>query len=183
MKNVHTREFAAPIEAIRPWIEAGWSGTPDDPFPRDILRSWRKNPPGIAPGALVPNVTRVGHGFLSFRFESWDGNRFRVRMEDDAFRGGHGFELESTARGCRVTHRLEAKLAGRGRFLWPLMEPIHDWVVEAMFDRIEAALETGVMPKVTRTKKMNWRAALAFGLFSRVNRFRSSARSRARVAT
>jgi hypothetical protein len=183
MKNVHTRELSAPIESLRPWIEACWSGTADDAFPRDVIRSWRQNPAGIAPLALVPNVTRVGHGFLSFRFESWDGRRFWVRVENDAFRGGHGFDLESTERGCRITHTIEVALIGRGRILWPLMEPIHDWVVEAMFDRIEVALRTGVMPQVTHGRKMNLAAASAFTLFRRVNRFRSASRSRARQTT
>ncbi len=159
MINVHEREMAAPIERIRPWIEAGWTGTERDPFPRDVIRSWRKNPPGVDRLALIPGVTRIGHGPFSFRFESWDGQRWRVRVESAGFRGWHGFDLEPTARGCRVRHTLELELTGATRLVWAVcFARIHDWAVEAILDRIEEALRTGEMPAVTK-RKMPWPAS------------------------
>ena len=167
MKNIHVREMTAPIEVVRPWIEAGWTGTPRDPFPRDVLKSWRKNPPGPDPLALIPNVTRVGHGPFSFRFESWDGERWRVRVESNDFQGWHGFDLRTTALGCRVTHTIELTPSLAGAVVWhAFIAPIHDWVVEAILDRLEEALRTGEMPTVTR-RKMPWRAAVSFTLLGR----------------
>ncbi len=164
MKNVHLREMPAPVELVRPWIEASWTGTTRDPFPRDVLTSWRKNPPGADPLALIPNVTRVGHGLFSFRFESWDGSRWRVRVESEELQGWHGFDLQTTARGCRVTHTIELTPSLGGAVLWHvLVAPMHDWAVEALFDRIEQALPTGEMPTLTR-RKMPWRAAASFAI-------------------
>lgn len=168
MKNIHAREMRAPIEQLRPWIEAAWSGTPRDPFPHDILKSWRKNPPGADPHALIPDVTRVGHGFFSFRFQSWDGQRWRVRFESDAARGWHGFDLQTSPLGCRVTHTIEATQSVRGAVSWHVfVAPIHDWFLEALFDRIEEALRTGEMPAVTR-RRMPWRVATLFAILRRL---------------
>jgi hypothetical protein len=170
MKNVHVREMPASIELVRPWIESSWTGTPRDPFPRDVLKSWRRNPPGAAPLALIPNVTRLGHGLFSFRFESWDGERWRVRVEGKGLRGWHGFDLQATALGCRVTHTLEVTPSLAGALLWRgFIAPVHDWCVEAIFDRIEEALRTGEMPAATR-RKMPWRAAASFALVGRLAR-------------
>jgi hypothetical protein len=91
VKNVHARKVSAPIDLVRPWIEESWSGTERDPFPCDVVKSWRRNPPDVASGSLVPGVTRLGHGPFSFRFESWDGARWRVRVEGErGFRGWRG---------------------------------------------------------------------------------------------
>jgi hypothetical protein len=183
MKNVHVREMSAPIELVRPWIEASWSGTPRDPFPRDVLKSWRKNPPGADPLALIPNVTRLGHGFFSFRFESWDGERWRVRVETTNTQGWHGFDLQRTAVGCRVTHTIELTPSLAPAVLWHLLiAPVHDWCVEAIFDRIEEALRTGEVPTTTR-RKMPWRAATSFALFARVARARMRRRTRRATRT
>lgn len=172
MKDVHLREMMAPIELVRPWIEASWTGTSRDPFPRDVLNSWRKNPPGADPLALIPNVTRVGHGFFSFRFESWDGERWRVRVESEDFQGWHGFDLRTTTLGCRVTHTIEVTPSLVTAVLWHVfVAPIHDWFVEAMFDRIEEALRTGEMPTLTR-RNMPWRVAASIALVARFMRAR-----------
>jgi hypothetical protein len=172
MKNVHVREMRASIELVRPWIESAWTGTPRDPFPCDMLKSWRKNPPGADPLALIPNVTRVGHGFFSFRFESWDGAQWRVRIEGDRSQGWHGFDLQATPLGCRVTHTIEATPSVAGAVLWHgFVAPIHDWFLEALFDRLEEALQTGEMPTVTR-RKMPWRAAASFAVLRRITRKR-----------
>jgi hypothetical protein len=179
MRNVHSREMAAPIELVRPWIEAGWTGTARDPFPRDVIRSSRENPPGVDPLVLIPGITRMGHGFFSFLFDSWDGVQWRARVESRDFRGWHGFHLQPTPTGCRVTHTIEAELSGRGRLLWfVLIAPIHDWCVEAILDRIEEALRTGDMPQVTR-RRMPWPASMWFGLFRRARR-RAGAAARRR---
>jgi hypothetical protein len=150
MKNIHVRELPAPIERVRPWIEAAWSATRSDPFPRDVIRNWRRNPPGGDPLALVPGVTRVGHGPFSFRFEKWDGARWRVRVENDGYPGWHGFDLEPSRQGCRLTHTIELRLSPVKQLVWlTCFAAIHDWAVEATFDRLGEALRTGEMPAST----------------------------------
>jgi len=176
MRNVHAREMGVPIDLVRPWIEASWTGTSRDPFPRDVLKSWRKNPPDVDPLALVPNVTSMGHATFSFRFESWNGERWRVRVESQDFQGWHGFDLQSTPNRCRVTHTIELALSTKGIVLWrALIAPIHDWCVEAILDRIEEAVSRGEMPTITR-RKMPWPAAASFALLRRATRARRSRR-------
>ena len=136
MKNVHSRVLFHSIAAVRPWIEAAWSATEDDVFPRDFIRSWRKNPEGVAPGALVPGVTRMGHGPFTFTLRQWDGARWRV----DFAGGWHGFDLEARGDRTEITHTLEGDLGLAFRLF---VLPVHDWAVESMFDRLESALETG----------------------------------------
>lgn len=168
MKNVHSRRFAVPIERLRPFIEACWSAGPDDPFPRDVLPTWRKNPPDRAPGALVPGVTFLGHGPFRFRLTEWDGRRWRVEFGDRRSRGWHGFDLEEEAGGCRVTHTLVMHSTPVRNAAWSIgIEPIHDWAVEAIFDRIEEALSTGTVPAVT-TRPMPRGAAVPFALLNAV---------------
>src|SRR5262249_56922458 len=155
MLNVHTRQFPAPIESVRPWIEACWSGGPRDPFPHDVLRSWRRNPDGMAPDALVPGVTVLGHGPFRFRLSSWDGQRWRV----DLFKGKgwHGFDLVAEEGGCRVTHTVS--VPGLAGLALRVILPAHDWAVEALLDRLGEALGTGRMPERT-ARPLPWRAAL-----------------------
>jgi hypothetical protein len=175
--NTHTRLFRSPIDALRPLVEAAWSGAPGDPFPRDLIRSWRRNPAGEAPLALLPGVTRIGHGPFSFRFESWDGSRWRVRVERRGYAGWHGFELREAPGGTVVTHTIELSLSGTARVVWPLfIAPVHDHCVEAIFDRMEEALTRGEMPDVT-TRPMPWRAAAAFRSLGALRRMAKRAQS------
>ena len=106
MQNVHVRRVAAPIERVRPWIEACWSGGVRDCFPRDVIPSWRRNPPGVDPSALIPGETIVGHGPFRFRLRAWDGQVWRVDLVGP-IAGWHGFDLVPDGEGCRVTHTLE----------------------------------------------------------------------------
>jgi len=163
--NAHARVLHASIEQVRPWIAACWTGTDRDPFPRDFIQSWRENPPGEDPLALVPNITRLGHGVFSFRFVSWDGEHFRLRVESPGYRGWHGFDLRAVGDACEVTHTLEFELSGRARVVWPVFfTPIHDWCVEAILDRIEVAARTGIMPERT-LRPLPWAAALPLATF------------------
>jgi hypothetical protein len=160
MQNVHVRRLAAPLDRVRPWIEACWSGTDRDCFPRDVIANWRKNPPGADPLALIPGETMVGHGPFRFLLRSWDGYVWRVDVVG-SLTGWHGFDLAADGDACLITHTLEIAGSLSSRVAWMAIEPIHDWVVEAMFDRLEHALATGVVP--ARTERPMSRMA-AFGL-------------------
>jgi hypothetical protein len=176
MKNVHSRELAATPEQLRPWVEAAWSATSRDPFPRDVIRNWRKNPPGEDPQALVPGVTLVGHGPFTFRFQSWDGARWRVKVETPGYPGWHGFDLEAAPRGCRITHTLELDLTPPRQLLWSVcFAAIHDWAVEAAFDRLEEALRTRAMPAIT-LRPLPWRGSAFLAAARSVRRRRPASR-------
>jgi hypothetical protein len=66
------------------------------------------------------------------------------------FVGRHGFDLRPVGARTEITHTLEMDRKGKARVLWPaLMNPIHDWCVEAIFDRLEEALRTGKIPAIS----------------------------------
>jgi len=180
--NVHCRLFSAPPEALQRWIEATWSGTPQDAFPRDVIKSWRKNPPGVDPLALVPGKTKLGHGGFTFHFREWNGERWRVEFNGPWFSGWHGFELRELNGGAHLMHTISLQATGLGILLWRLLiEPIHDWAVEAMFDRLETAVATGSIPEHT-ARPMGRHARCAFWLLSRIVMKRSRQRHRRREA-
>lgn len=148
MENIHTRVYAASPEAIRPWLDAAWSGTDQDIFPRDLVPSWRDTE------TLVPGRTRLGHGPFRFKLREWDGWRWRVDFPG----GWHGFDLTPEGAGTRVTHTLQM-----GDVIRPIL-PLHDWAVEALLDRLGAALATGSVPSFTERPlegyaRMTWRTA------------------------
>lgn len=161
--NVHVRRLAAPIERVRPWIEACWSGGDGDPFPRDVLPTWRRNPVDVAPSALVPGVTLLGHGPFGFRLRSWDGFTWRVDVQRGP-RGWHGFDLVADGEACTISHTLELADDWEGRAVWTAIHHVHDWAVEALFDRIERALETGRVPASTERPMPRAAAAALAGL-------------------
>ncbi|HSS01642.1 MAG TPA: hypothetical protein VLM79_31500 [Kofleriaceae bacterium] len=160
IRNVHVRRVAAQPERVRPWIETCWSGGDRDCFPRDVIATWRKNPPGADPLALIPGGTLVGHGPFRFRLRTWTGAVWRVDVVGGP-PGWHGFDLEPDGDGCRVTHTLELEGTLSARLRWMAIQSIHDWAVEALFDRLEHALRTGSVP--ARTERPISRMA-AFGL-------------------
>jgi hypothetical protein len=173
IRNVHTRRVAAPLERVRPWIEACWTGGDRDCFPRDAIPSWRKNPPGSDPLALIPGETLVGHGPFRFRLRSWTGAVWRVDVVGRPH-GWHGFDLEPDGDGCRVTHTLELEGTLSARLRWMTIEAIHDWAVEALFDRLEHAVRTGAVPARSE-RPMPRMAALALGFARRGRRRRPDA--------
>src|ERR1041385_6824367 len=124
IRNVHARRVAAPLDRVRPWIEACWTGGDRDCFPRDVIASWRKNPAGTDPLALIPGETLVGHGPFRFRLRSWTGAVWRVGVVGRP-RGWHGFDLEPDGDGCRVTHTLELDGTLSARLRWMTIEAIH----------------------------------------------------------
>jgi len=166
--NVHRRVFSVQPEALRPWLEAAWSGTTRDCFTRDVIASWRKNPPGVDPLALIPGVTKLGHGRFAFRLQQWDGERWRVDFKTPSLWGWHRFDLLPQSGGSLLTHAIQLQGTGLGSLRWRLLiEPIHDWVIEAMFDRLETAVVMGSIPERT-ARPMGRHARWALWLLERV---------------
>lgn len=172
VRNVHTRRVPATVERVRPWIEALWSGGARDCFPRDAVPSWRRNPPGVDPLALVPGKTILGHGPFRFRLREWDGRVWRADVMGGGV-GWHGFDLAPDGDGCRVTYKLELDANLPARVGWLAIQPIHDWAVEAVFDRLEQALRTGAVPERTE-RPTSWVAAVALAVLRRAPRGRAA---------
>ncbi|HXY34537.1 MAG TPA: hypothetical protein VEI07_09940 [Planctomycetaceae bacterium] len=87
--------------------------------------------------------------------------------------GWHGFDLLPEPDGIRLVHTIELELRGRNRFAWHvLIEPVHDWAVEAIFDRLEEALKTGVAPRHTK-RPMTLRTRMAFAALKIARFFRN----------
>ncbi len=85
-------------------------------------------------------------------------------------KGWHGFDLVPEQGGTLLAHTIEADLAGTSRLFWHvLIAPVHDWAVEAMFDRIEEALATGAAPQRTR-RPMVFAPRVAFFVLKRATR-------------
>jgi hypothetical protein len=177
LQNVHVRRLNASIDRVRPWIEACWSAGDRDCFPRDVIPNWRKNRPGTDPQALIPGETMIGHGPFRFRLRSWDGYRWRVDVVG-SLSGWHGFDLLADGDGCRLTHTIELAGSLSTRVAWMTIAPVHDWAVEAMFDRLERALATGVVPAHSE-RPMSRMAAFALGL-ARLGSFRAAGKRAAR---
>ena len=160
MRNTHTRIIHHPIESVRPWIDHAWSGTKQDIFPRDIIPSWRANPDGT--DALIPGVTKIGHGPFVFTLRWWDGVRWRADLDSNA--GWHGFHLQAQGAKTRLIHQLDAQLSLATRLS---VIPLHDWAIESLFDRLEHALENGTVPATT-TRPMGFVARRIFDAGRRV---------------
>ncbi len=142
MKSVHSRVFPYPLSLVRSWLDLAWSDSQQDIFPRDVIRPWRSNPDGST--KLVPGVTMLGHGPFVFTLRWWDGVRWLADL--DAECGWQGFHLAERAGKTRVTHTFSASLPLASRLA---IVPVHDWAVEAMFDRLAIALEHGMPPRET----------------------------------
>ena len=110
--------------------------------------SWRQNPEGVDPMALVPGETLVGHGPFRFRMREWDGRSWKADVVGGIV-GWHGFDLVPDGDGCRVTHTVSLEPSLSARLRWMAIAPAHDWAIEAMFDRMAQALRTGAVPPIT----------------------------------
>jgi hypothetical protein len=142
--NQHRRLLAASSVSLGPWIEALWSASDRDAFPRDVIANWRSNPDGVGRLKLVPNATVLGHGPFKFRLRHWDGQSWRVELEGAGLHGWHGLDLLPKGEGTQLTHTLSIDGPAPMLLLARLFfEPVHDWAVEATFDRLELALATG----------------------------------------
>jgi hypothetical protein len=151
MRNVHQRQIRAGSEELCKWIDRLWSGTEDDCFPRDHIPTWRTTDGVRDPTRLVAGRTKLGHGPFTFNFEGWNGRQWRVTVNRGGMAGWHGFDLIPERDGIRLTHTIELDLRGTGRVYWHcLIAPVHDWAVEAIFDRLEEALKTGTAPRHTK---------------------------------
>jgi len=129
IRKLHERIVAAPPVRIAALIA-------------DFDRIW---PTEVAPAPL-PHGHRLFDAGLML-WEEFDqpgaARAFRV-VRPDELQGEHWFELELTEGATVVRHTLEGCAAGRYEAIWrERIEPLHDRILEALLDNLEAAVASG----------------------------------------
>ena len=129
IKNRHERVVAAPPERIAALIA-------------DFDRVW--------PTQIAPAPRRHGHRLYDAGPMLWEefdrpgaARAFRV-VRPDELQGEHWFELELGEDVTVVRHTLEGRAAGQYEAIWrERIGPLHDLILEALLDNIEAAAASG----------------------------------------
>jgi hypothetical protein len=129
IKNCHERIVAAPPERIAALIA-------------DFGRVW--------PVRIAPAPRRQGQRLYDAGLMLWEefdrpgpARAFRV-VRPDELQGEHWFELELAEGATVVRHTIEGRAAGKYEAIWcEQIEPLHDRILEALLDNIEAAAASG----------------------------------------
>lgn len=144
---VHKRDISAPpaevgalLDGLGRHDDRLW---PADRWPAD-MRIGFDRPLGIG--------AEGGHGPTHYSVEAYEpGRRVTFRfLAESGLAGTHRFDIESDESiGSRLTHTLEAQIAGSQRLLWPVVRRFHDAYIEDIFDRAERAA-TGEVTRPAR---------------------------------
>jgi hypothetical protein len=126
IRNVHERTIAAPPGQVAALIA-------------DFGRVW---PTEITP-APRPHDPRLYDAGLML-WEEFDrpgaARAFRV-LRPAELQAEHWFELEPAAGATVLRHTVEGRAAGEYEALWrDRIEPVHDRILEALLDKVEAAV-------------------------------------------
>lgn len=124
--NHHERVITAASERIAPVIA-------------DLDRVW---PAEIAPAPRPVGDRRYQAGPMLWEEVSRPGalRAFRV-LEPDELRLEHWFEVAPAADGTVLRHTVAGQATGRCAALWrERIEPVHDVVLEALLDNVQAAV-------------------------------------------
>jgi hypothetical protein len=126
VRKHHERIVAAPPERIAALIA-------------DFDRVW--------PTEIAPAPRRQVHRLYDAGLMLWEefdrpgaARAFRV-VRPDELQGEHWFELERTEGATVLRHTLEGCAVGKYEAIWrQRIEPIHDLILEALLDNVEAAV-------------------------------------------
>ena len=126
IRNRHERTVAAPPERIAALVS-------------DFDRVW---PAGIAPAPRLQGRRLYDAGLMLW--EEFDrpgaARAFRV-VRPDGLQAEHWFELEPVEGGTVLGHTVEGWAVGKYEAIWrERIEPLHDLILEAFLDNVEAAL-------------------------------------------
>jgi hypothetical protein len=129
IRNQHERLVAAPPERIAALIA-------------DFGRIW--------PTEVAPAPRRQGYRIYDAGLMLWEEvdrpgavRAFRVAGPDEV-QGEHWFELERAGGATVVRHTLEGCVAGKYEVIWrERIGPLHDLVLEALLDNVQAAVASG----------------------------------------
>ncbi|MEV6006155.1 DUF2867 domain-containing protein [Streptomyces sp. NPDC051976] len=136
VRNVHERVVQAPAEAVGALVDR--LSAADDPlFPTPVWPAMVLDRP-LGVGA------DGGHGRIRYEVTAYEpGRSVRFDTTDDGLGTGyHRFAVEPLGPGCcRVSHRLEVTVNPAKFALFKLaIEPVHDTMVEEIFDNAERAV-------------------------------------------
>ncbi len=126
ISNRHERTVTAPPERIAALVS-------------DFDRVW--------PAEIAPAPRPQGHRLYDAGLMLWEefdrpgaARAFRV-VRPDALQAEHWFELEPTEGGTVLRHTVEGRAVGKYEAIWrERIEPLHDLILEAFLDNVEAAL-------------------------------------------
>jgi hypothetical protein len=126
IRNRHERMVAAPPERIAALIA-------------DFDRVW--------PTEIAPAPRRQGPRLYDAGLMLWEefdrpgaARAFRV-VRPDELQGEHWFELELAAGATVLRHTVEGYAVGKYEAIWcERIEPLHDLILEALLDNVEAAV-------------------------------------------
>jgi hypothetical protein len=129
ISNRHQRIVAAPPERIAALIA-------------DFDRVW--------PTELAPAPRLQGHRLYDAGLMLWEefdrpgaARAFRM-VRPDELQGEHWFELEPAEDATVVRYTIEGCAVGKYEAIWcERIEPLHDRILEALLDNVEAAVASG----------------------------------------
>ncbi|MET9950794.1 DUF2867 domain-containing protein [Streptomyces sp. NPDC006339] len=149
VRNVHQRIVEAPAETVGALLDR--LSAPDDPlFPTPVWPAMVLDRP-LSVGA------DGGHGPVRYHVAAYEpGRSVRFDTDDDLGVGFHRLDVEPLGPDrCRISHVLDVTMPLRAFVLFKLLiEPVHDTMVEEIFDNAErAALGSLPHPPVRRSRR------------------------------
>jgi hypothetical protein len=129
IRKCHERIVAAPPERIAALLA-------------DFDRVW--------PTEIAPAPRPQGHRLYDAGLMHWEeldrpgaARAFRV-VRPDELQGEHWFELEPAEGATVLRHTIEGCAVGKYEAIWcERIEPLHDQILEALLDNVEAAAASG----------------------------------------
>jgi hypothetical protein len=129
IRNCHERTFTAPPEQIAGLIA-------------DFGLVW--------PRQIAPAPRLQGHRLYEVGLMLWEEfdrpgatRAFRV-VRPDELKAEHWFELAPAARATVLRHTVDGCVTGKYEVIWrERIEPLHDLILEALFDKVKAAVTSG----------------------------------------
>ncbi len=111
----------------------------------------------IWPTQIAPAPRLHGHRLYDAGLVLWEeydrpgaARAFRVARPDE-LQGEHWFELRAAQGGTVVRHTIQGCAAGKYEAIWrERVEPLHDLILEALLDNIEAAAASGLTADADR---------------------------------
>jgi hypothetical protein len=121
--NTHEREIDASVDEVTELL--------------DVVALW---PTEIAP-APRPEEGQLRIGPMLWQREEREGSPLAFRVTSPAeLRAEHWFEATAYKGGTTLRHTVAGSAEGPAETVWRQIEPIHDRIMEAIFDRVEVAL-------------------------------------------
>ncbi|RFU84725.1 DUF2867 domain-containing protein [Streptomyces triticagri] len=146
--NVHEREISAPAAAAGALLDR--LSADDDPiFPVPAWAPMRFDRP-LGVGAVG------GHGPVTYEVTEYEPGR-RIRFDGTPpWDGYHELTIEPLGDGrCRVRHVLEMEFSGSRRLAWAVgIRPVHDTMIEELFDNIERVTTGSVTDPVRHSARV-----------------------------